>query len=118
VGGFVIARDLLEELVPIENAAMPDRTVIQWDKDDLDALGLLKVDVLGLGMLAAIRRAVRPSSSGSAARAGRSRACRPEDPAVYDMIGHADTMGVFQIESARADGDAARLRPRSYYDPR
>jgi len=76
VGGFVIARDLLEELVPVENAAMPDRTVIQWDKDDLDALGLLKVDVLGLGMLT--RSAARSTSSnGIAARAGRSRRCRP-----------------------------------------
>ena len=76
VGGFVIARGLLEELVPIENAAMADRTVIQWDKDDLDALGLLKVDVLGLGMLTAIRRA-SISSSGFAASAGRSRPCPP-----------------------------------------
>ena len=75
VGGFVIARGLLEELVPIENAAMDERTVIQWDKDDLDALGLLKVDVLGLGMLTAIRRGFDLVERLSRRRAGRSRPC-------------------------------------------
>jgi len=115
VGGFVIARDLLEELVPVENAAMPERTVIQWDKDDLDALGLLKVDVLGLGMLTAIRRAFRMIE--------RHRGMRwtlatvpPEDPAVYEMIGHADTVGVFQIESRAQMAMLPRLKPRTYYD--
>ena len=115
VGGFVIARDLLEELVPVENAAMPDRTVIQWDKDDLDALGLLKVDVLGLGMLTAIRRAFD--------LVDRCRGTRwtlatvpAEDPSVYDMIGHADTVGVFQIESRAQMAMLPRLRPRTYYD--
>jgi error-prone DNA polymerase len=115
VGGFVIARDLLEELVPVENAAMPERTVIQWDKDDLDALGLLKVDILGLGMLAAIRRAF------DLVEAHRGRrwtlATVPaEDPAVYDMIGHADTVGVFQIESRAQMAMLPRMRPRTYYD--
>ncbi|RPI16442.1 MAG: DNA polymerase III subunit alpha, partial [Lysobacterales bacterium] len=115
VGGFVIARDLLEELVPVENAAMPERTVIQWDKDDLDALGLLKVDILGLGMLAAIRRAF------DLVEAHRRRhwtlATVPaEDPAVYDMIGHADTVGVFQIESRAQMAMLPRMRPRTYYD--
>jgi error-prone DNA polymerase len=114
-GGFVISRGPLEELVPIENAAMPDRTVIQWDKDDLDELGLLKVDVLGLGMLAAIRRALdlvsafrgRPLTLGS---------IPAEDPAVYEMICRADTVGVFQIESRAQMAMLPRLRPRSYYD--
>jgi error-prone DNA polymerase len=115
VGGFVIARDLLEELVPVENAAMPDRTVIQWDKDDLDALGLLKVDVLGLGMLAAIRRAFDLVQDFRGQR--WTLATVPaEDPAVYEMIGHADTVGVFQIESRAQMAMLPRLRPRSYYD--
>jgi len=115
VGGFVIARDLLEELVPIENASMPDRTVIQWDKDDLDALGLLKVDVLGLGMLAAIRRAF-DLVHGCRGQCWTLATVPAEDPAVYDMIGHADTVGVFQIESRAQMAMLPRLRPRSYYD--
>jgi len=115
VGGFVIARDLLEELVPVENAAMPDRTVIQWDKDDLDALGLLKVDVLGLGMLAAIRRAFS-LIEGFRGKAWALATVPAEDPAVYDMIGHADTVGVFQIESRAQMAMLPRLRPRSFYD--
>jgi error-prone DNA polymerase len=115
VGGFVIARDLLEELVPVENAAMPDRTVIQWDKDDLDALGLLKVDVLGLGMLAAIRRAFGLIEE-FRGQAWTLATVPAEDPAVYDMIGHADTVGVFQIESRAQMAMLPRLRPRSFYD--
>jgi len=115
VGGFVIARDLLEELVPIENASMPDRTVIQWDKDDLDALGLLKVDVLGLGMLAAIRRAF-DLVHGCRGQRWTLATVPAEDPVVYDMIGHADTVGVFQIESRAQMAMLPRLRPRSYYD--
>ena len=114
-GGFVISRGPLESLVPIENATMADRTVIQWDKDDLDELGLLKVDVLGLGMLAAIRRALELVS----ARRGRAFAISdvpPEDPAVYDMICRADTVGVFQIESRAQMAMLPRLRPRCYYD--
>jgi error-prone DNA polymerase len=115
VGGFVIARDLLEDLVPIENASMPDRTVIQWDKDDLDALGLLKVDVLGLGMLAAIRRAF-DLVHGCRGQRWTLATVPAEDPVVYDMIGHADTVGVFQIESRAQMAMLPRLRPRSYYD--
>jgi error-prone DNA polymerase len=115
VGGFVIARDLLESLVPVENATMADRTVIQWDKDDLDALGLLKVDVLGLGMLSAIRRAF-DLVHGSRGRRWSLAEVPAEDPAVYDMIGHADTVGVFQIESRAQMAMLPRLRPRSYYD--
>jgi error-prone DNA polymerase len=115
VGGFVIARDLLEELVPVENAAMDERTVIQWDKDDLDALGLLKVDVLGLGMLSAIRRAFGLVEKFRGVQ--WTLATVPaEDPAVYAMIGHGDTIGVFQIESRAQMAMLPRLRPVSYYD--
>jgi len=120
VGGFVIARGRLDELVPIENAAMPDRTVIEWDKDDLDALGLLKVDVLGLGMLSALRRAFQLINEfgGSAAVAGELGLATvpPEDAAVYDMICRADTTGVFQIESRAQMSMLPRLRPQNYYD--
>ena len=115
VGGFVIAADRLSRLVPVENAAMPERTVIQWDKDDLEALGLLKVDVLGLGMLSAIRR------SFELVRAHHGRTLTlatvpAEDPAVYDMICRADTVGVFQIESRAQMSMLPRLRPRTFYD--
>jgi error-prone DNA polymerase len=120
VGGFVIARGRLDELVPIENATMPNRTVIQWDKDDLDALGLLKVDVLGLGMLSAIRRAfdlVNEFGGSSAVPGKLDLATVPsEDPKVYDMICRADTVGVFQIESRAQMAMLPRLRPRNYYD--
>ncbi|HSJ81213.1 MAG TPA: PHP domain-containing protein, partial [Thiobacillus sp.] len=115
VGGFVIARGQLSQLVPIENAAMPERTIIQWDKDDLDALGLLKIDVLALGMLSAIRRALDLVS----AKHGRPFAMSDvpsEDPAVYDMIGHADTVGVFQIESRAQMAMLPRMKPRRFYD--
>ena len=106
-GGFVISRGSLSELVPVENAAMAERTVIEWDKDDLDALGLLKVDVLALGMLSAIRRALdlvnktrREARGAGAETPGLSIQSIPaEDPAVYEMICRADTIGVFQIES-------------------
>jgi DNA-directed DNA polymerase III PolC len=120
VGGFVIARGRLDELVPIENAAMPDRTVIQWDKDDLDALGLLKVDVLGLGMLSAIRRAFQLTNAfgGLSGVTGElDLATVPsEDKAVYEMICRADTVGVFQIESRAQMSMLPRLRPKNYYD--
>ncbi len=120
VGGFVIARGRLDELVPIENAAMPERTVIEWDKDDLDALGLLKVDVLGLGMLSAIRRAfglINDFGRASGEAGPLTLATVPvEDPAVYDMICRADTAGVFQIESRAQMAMLPRLRPRNFYD--
>jgi error-prone DNA polymerase len=119
VGGFVIARDSLEELVPIENASMPDRTVIQWDKDDLDALGLLKVDVLALGMLTAIRRAIDLISAWRCERGGERLtlpAIPAEDPTVYDMLCRADSVGVFQIESRAQMNMLPRLRPRCFYD--
>ena len=115
VGGFVISRGPLSQLVPIENAAMAERTVIQWDKDDLDALGLLKVDVLALGMLTAIRRALD--------LVGQYRG-KPltvpdvpaEDPGVYEMVGRADTIGVFQIESRAQQSMLPRMQPKCFYD--
>ena len=120
VGGFVIARGRLDELVPIENAAMPDRTVIEWDKDDLDALGLLKVDVLALGMLTALRRTfdLINEFGGSSAGVGKLELASvpSEDSAVYDMICRADTTGVFQIESRAQMSMLPRLRPRNFYD--
>jgi error-prone DNA polymerase len=115
VGGFVISRGPLCRLVPVENAAMPDRTVIQWDKDDLDALGLLKVDCLGLGMLSAIHRALDLVSAtrGNAVTMAEIPA---EDPGVYEMIRRADTVGVFQIESRAQMAMLPRLRPDRFYD--
>ena len=114
-GGFVIARERIAELVPVENAAMPDRSVIQWDKDDLDTLGLLKVDILALGMLSAIRRALTYIG----AKLGRTFEMQDvpaEDPATYDMICRADTVGVFQIESRAQMSMLPRLQPRGFYD--
>jgi error-prone DNA polymerase len=115
VGGFVIAQGLLEELVPIENAAMPERTVVQWDKDDLNDLGLLKVDLLALGMLTALRRAFTLVNDyrGTHHALGELPA---EDPGVYDMVCRADTIGVFQIESRAQMSMLPRLKPRCYYD--
>src|SRR6185295_7100735 len=109
VGGFVISRGPLAELVPVENAAMPGRTVIQWDKDDLEALGLLKVDVLALGMLSAIRRALHFIKKDI-------HDIPADDPAVYGMIQKADTIGVFQIESRAQMAMLPRLKPANYYD--
>ena len=115
VGGFVISRGPLSHLVPIENAAMAERTVIQWDKDDLDALGLLKVDVLALGMLTAIRRALNLVSDyrGKPLTIADVPA---EDPGVYEMVSHADTIGVFQIESRAQQAMLPRMRPMCFYD--
>jgi error-prone DNA polymerase len=117
VGGFVMSEGPLEELVPIENATMADRTVVQWDKDDLNDLGLLKVDLLGLGMLSALRRGfdlvnefrrpAKPCALGM---------LPPEDPRVYEMMQRADTVGVFQIESRAQMSMLPRLKPERYYD--
>jgi error-prone DNA polymerase len=115
VGGFVISRGPLAELVPVENAAMPDRTVIQWDKDDLEALGLLKVDVLALGMLSAIRRALGFISEAEK-KPFALKDIPAEDPAVYEMIQQADTVGVFQIESRAQMSMLPRLKPACFYD--
>jgi error-prone DNA polymerase len=115
VGGFVISNGSLSELVPVENAAMPDRTVIQWEKTDLEDLGLLKVDVLGLGMLTAIRRSFDLLHTFDG-RELTLATVPAEDPLVYDMICDGDTMGVFQIESRAQMAMLPRLRPRCYYD--
>jgi error-prone DNA polymerase len=115
VGGFVISEGPLEELVPIENAAMAERVVIQWDKDDLDDLGLIKVDVLGLGMLTAIRKTLQ--LIGDFRRKPVTMSDVPaEDPVVYEMACRADTVGVFQIESRAQMSMLPRLKPRSFYD--
>jgi error-prone DNA polymerase len=115
VGGFVITRDPLCELVPIENAAMAERTVIEWDKDDIDALNMLKVDVLGLGMLTCVRKTFELIERHHD-RAFTLATIPPEDPAVYDMVCAADTVGVFQIESRAQMTMLPRLRPRRFYD--
>ncbi|MEN5034594.1 error-prone DNA polymerase [Pseudomonas sp. TWI929] len=114
-GGFVISQQPLDQLVPVENAAMAERTVIQWDKDDLDMVGLLKVDVLALGMLSALRRCFDLLQH----HRGRqlTLATIPgEDPATYAMISRAETMGVFQIESRAQMAMLPRLRPTTFYD--
>jgi error-prone DNA polymerase len=115
VGGFVISRRALCELVPIENGAMPDRTFIEWDKNDLDALGILKVDCLALGMLTAIHRSFDFISQ----HYGRKltlASVPAEDKAVYEMICRSDTIGVFQIESRAQMSMLPRLRPQRFYD--
>ncbi|MCH8952204.1 MAG: error-prone DNA polymerase [Proteobacteria bacterium] len=115
VGGFVITAGRLDELVPIENAAMADRTVIEWDKDDIDALGILKVDVLGLGMLTCIRKAFDLIASHHGTR--YTLATLPqEDPATYDMLCRADSLGVFQVESRAQMNFLPRMQPRCFYD--
>ena len=115
VGGFVLTRGPLSRMVPIENAAMQDRTVIEWDKDDLDAMGLLKVDVLALGMLTALRKALAFIGE----RKGQvfeMQDIPPEDGATYDMVCKADTIGVFQIVSRAQMSMLPRLKPRCFYD--
>ena len=138
-GGFVIARDQLARLVPVENAAMEGRSVIQWDKDDLDALGLLKVDLLALGMLSAIRRALQmvgdklgqgnpapgrpkpgslPSGGDAAGVLGpfTMQNVPPEDPATYAMLQEGDSVGTFQVESRAQMSMLPRLKPANFYD--
>ncbi|MFA0190296.1 error-prone DNA polymerase [Vibrio lentus] len=117
VGGFVISSGPLYELVPVENAAMHDRTIIQWDKDDLETLGLLKVDVLALGILSAIRKCfdlIKHFHGRSLSIAEITRL--KDDPQVYGMIQRADTVGIFQIESRAQMSMLPRLKPKTYYD--
>jgi error-prone DNA polymerase len=114
VGGFVLTEDRLDELIPIQNAAMPNRTVIEWDKDDLDALGIYKVDVLGLGMLTCLRKSFDLIEKHYGERKTLGMKC--EDPAVYEMLGRADSIGVFQVESRAQMSMLPRLRPKKYYD--
>jgi error-prone DNA polymerase len=116
VGGFVISEGPLAELVPVENATMPDRTVIQWDKDDLEDLKLLKVDVLGLGMLTAIRKCFKLIAGFHGKEELTLKSVPQDDPDVYDMICRSDTIGVFQIESRAQMSMLPRLKPREYYD--
>ncbi|MEQ6886884.1 error-prone DNA polymerase [Salicola sp. Rm-C-2C1-2] len=114
VGGFIIASERVADLVPVENAAMADRTVIQWDKDDLEALGLLKVDVLSLGMLTAIRKAL--ALTGNHGGPSSLAEVPPECPEVYRMLQQGHSMGVFQVESRAQMSMLPRLKPREYYD--
>jgi len=115
VGGFVMTRGPLCEVVPIENAAMEDRTVIEWNKDDLDELGILKVDVLALGMLTCIRKAFALIELHGGPHLELATV-PAEDPAVYDMLCRADSLGVFQVESRAQMSMLPRLRPRCFYD--
>src|SRR5579875_75068 len=115
VGGFVISQHPLSTLVPVENAAMPARTVIQWDKDDLDSVGLLKVDCLALGMLSAIRRTLELVSRFEG-RPFTMQDVPAEDPATYDMLCRGESVGVFQVESRAQMTMLPRLKPRCYYD--
>jgi len=115
VGGFILTERALTETVPIGNGAMPDRTFIEWDKDDIDALGILKVDILALGMLTCIRKSFDLIS----AHYGKdfTLATVPkEDPRVYEMLCRGDSIGVFQVESRAQINMLPRLRPRAFYD--
>ncbi|MGZ0186458.1 MAG: error-prone DNA polymerase, partial [Alphaproteobacteria bacterium] len=115
VGGFVITQGRLDELVPVENAAMEDRTVVEWDKDDLDALGILKIDILALGMLSCLRKAFHLIQDHYGRRFSLATIPR-EDAAVYDMLCNADSVGVFQVESRAQMAFLPRMRPRTFYD--
>ena len=115
VGGFVLTRGPLEEIVPIGNGAMKDRTFVEWDKDDLETLGLMKVDVLGLGMLTCIRKAFELLAQHKGLHLTLASVPQ-DDPKVYDMLCRADTIGVFQIESRAQMNMLPRLRPRRFYD--
>jgi len=114
-GGFVISHSKLSRLVPVENASMEDRTIVQWDKDDLDAVGLLKIDILALGMLSAMRRTLELVSAWRGERFELADVPK-EDAATYEMISRADTIGVFQIESRAQMSMLPRLKPRVFYD--
>jgi error-prone DNA polymerase len=122
VGGFVITKDRLDEIVPIVKTAMDERKMVEWDKDDLDAVGLIKVDVLALGMLSCLRRAFDLLGRHYDARNGENRpivdfsTMPSEDKRVYDMIQRADTLGVFQIESRAQMSMLPRLKPKEFYD--
>lgn len=115
VGGFIITNGRLDELVPIENATMEARTLICWDKDDIDALGILKVDVLALGMLSCLRRAFDLIARHTRVEYNLA-SLPPEDPTTYDMLCRADSLGVFQVESRAQMNFLPRMRPRSFYD--
>ncbi len=114
-GGFVIARESLSQLVPVENAAMDNRSVIQWDKDDLDALRLIKVDILALGMLSALRRALEFISAKRGAPLALHQVPQDDQP-TYQMLSRADSVGTFQVESRAQMSMLPRLKPKSFYD--
>lgn len=115
VGGFIITKSRLDDIVPIENAAMENRTVIEWDKDDIDTLGILKVDVLGLGMLSCIRKAFELLKTHYGI--SHNLASLPEDDKqVYEMLGKADSLGVFQVESRAQMSFLPRMKPKKFYD--
>jgi len=122
VGGFVITRDRLDEIVPIMKTAMPERKMVEWDKDDLDSVGLLKIDILALGMLSCLRRAFElmashyPQATDRYGRPLSLDTIPPKEEDVYDMICRADTLGVFQIESRAQMSMLPRLKPREFYD--
>ncbi|RUO27056.1 error-prone DNA polymerase [Aliidiomarina minuta] len=115
VGGFVIASERLSDLVPVENAAMPGRTVIQWDKNDIESLKLLKVDVLGLGMLTALRKSLAIVAQ-VFAKEYQLATLPQEDPEVYGMLQRADAIGIFQVESRAQMNMLPRLKPKTFYD--
>jgi len=115
VGGFIITEGRLDELAPVENATMEGRTVIPWDKDDIDALGILKIDVLALGMLSCIRRAFDLLRAHAGQRLDLA-SLPPEDPATYAMLCRADSLGVFQVESRAQMNFLPRMRPKCFYD--
>jgi error-prone DNA polymerase len=115
VGGFVIAEDRISDLVPVENASMPERTIIQWDKDDLESMRLLKVDVLALGMLTALRKTLAMINDYQPGLRALSDIPR-EDAATYAMLSQADSIGVFQVESRAQMSMLPRLQPRCFYD--
>ncbi|HEY5828251.1 MAG TPA: error-prone DNA polymerase, partial [Hyphomicrobiaceae bacterium] len=115
VGGFVLTRERLDETVPIHNGAMEDRTFLEWDKDDIDALGMLKVDVLALGMLTAIRKGFELIEQHYGTTFTLATVPR-EDEAVYEMLSRADSVGVFQVESRAQMSMLPRLKPRCFYD--
>ena len=118
-GGMVICQGRLDEVVPLENASMPGRVVMQWDKDDCADLGIVKIDLLGLGMMAVLQDAFTTINAPPAGRAPSRSSCgtsRPDDPAVYDMLQKADTVGVFQVESRAQMATLPRLKPAHFYD--
>jgi error-prone DNA polymerase len=116
VGGFVITREKLHDVVPIQNAAMEDRTVVEWNKDDLEALGILKVDILGLGMLTCLKKAFDLFDKHYPSDERISLSSPPDDPRVYAMLHRADSIGVFQVESRAQMSMLPRLKPKTFYD--
>jgi error-prone DNA polymerase len=116
VGGFVITEGRLDEIVPIENAAMDERTVIEWNKDDIEALGILKVDLLGLGMLSCLRKSLELLDAHYNVKFVTTADIPPEEKPVYDMLSRADSIGVFQVESRAQMSMLPRLKPKEFYD--